>query len=235
MALPKIDSPIFNVTVPYVNIDLKMRPYKMKEEKILLIAQQSEDPQQMVIAMMQVINNCIVEGELDIESLPSFVVEYLLLQLRKQSVGNSIKLKFEDLEDNQEYEFDINLEDINIRFNEDHTDSIELTEDIGLLMKYPSISDAAGMIRDGQNEVEQTFSTIKFCIDKVFTEDEVIEFQDHSDDEKDEFIDQFTQEQLEKLMQFFETMPSLSHTITYKNSLDNERKIELNGVADFFS
>lgn len=234
MALPKIDSPVFHVTVPVVNSTITMRPYKMKEEKILLLAQQSESPAQMVLAMKQVINNCVVDGDINIDALPNFAIEYILLQLRKQSVGSTVKLKFEDNEDQREYEFEIDLEEVGIVEDPNHTDSIELTSNIGLLMRYPSL-DITAVLAENNDELEQSIAAIKYCIDKVFTDEEVIEFQTHTDAEMNEFLDQFTQEQMQKLIDFFTTMPALKHTIHYENSNGNSRKIELTGVADFFT
>lgn len=234
MALPKIDSPIFHVTVPVVDVKLTLRPYKMKEEKILLLAQQSNDPSAMVLAMKQVINNCIVEGTLDIDNTPSFVIEYILLHLRKQSVGSTSTLTFEDNEDGQEYEFKVDLDTISLTEVEGHTDSIELSEGVGILLKYPTL-DVSARVASEQDEIEQSLNVIKESIDKVFTDDEVIDFASHTDEEKTEFIDQFTQAQMEQVINFFNTMPSIKHTIEYTNSNGNERKIELTGVSDFFT
>jgi len=234
MALPKIDSPVFHVTVPVIDVKLTMRPYLMKEEKILLLAQQSEDPEQMALAMKQVIGNCIVTGELDVENVPNFVIEYLLLQLRRQSVGNIVKVTYRDNEDDKLYDFEVDLSEVELSIDPSHTDSIELTEDLGLLMKYPSLGMLAKISLDGE-EVETTYEIIRTSIDKVFTSNEVIDFDGHSQEEQEEFLDQFSKDQMEKILQFFTTMPTLKHTLNYVNENGNDRTIELSGVSDFFT
>lgn len=234
MALPKLDSPIFNVTVPVIDVELTLRPYLMKEEKILLLAQQSDDPEQVTLAMKQVINNCIVKGDLDIDNAPNFVVEFLLLQLRKQSVGSTVKVSYRDTEDDQLYDFEIDLNEVSLSVDPEHTDSIEITDNLGLLMKYPTLNTLAP-VQAADNDAEMTYEILKTSIDKVFTDDEVIDFDGHSSEEKNEFLDQFDRKQMEKILQFFETMPTLKHTLTYTNQNGNERKIELSGVSDFFT
>lgn len=233
MALPKIDSPVFKVVVPVLDKELTLRPYLMKEEKILLLAQQSEDLKQIITAMKQIISNCIVEGDLDVNTVPSFVIEWLMLQLRKQSVGNISKVSYRDTEDNEVYEFEINLDDVIVKVDPSHTDSVELTENLGLLMKYPSL-DIVTKVDIKKSEVNFSYDVIKLCIDKVFTDDEILEFDTYSDKEQEEFLDQFSREQMESLINFFSTVPTLYYEIVYQNKNGNERRIELNSLSDFF-
>lgn len=234
MALPKIDVPIFNITVPVLDINLKLRPYLMKEEKILLMAQQSDDQEQLVTALKQIINNCIIEGDFDVDTAPSFAIEYIMLQLRKESVGAEVKARYRDIEDNQIYDFDINLNEVELKVDPSHSDSIEITSNIGLLMNYPSLS----MLKDVsliQDNVDFGFDIIKKSIDRVFSDEEIFEFNTFSDQEQNDFLEQFDQKQMQKVINFFETLPSLYYKIDYTNSNGSERSIELTTLSDFFT
>ena len=233
MALPKIDGPIFHVTVPVLDVKLTLRPYLMKEEKILLLAQQSEDSAQVILAMKQVIGNCIVDGDFDIEQAPNFAIEFLLMQLRKQSVGSNVKVSYEDNEDGEIYDFEVDLDTIELNVDPKHDAAIEITEDIGLLMKYPTLNSVGLMKPD--DEIGSTFNIIRSTIDKVFTDDEVIEFNTHSEQEQIDFLEQMSKDQIDKIIQFFDTIPTYKHTLNYTNKKGNERKIELEGISDFFT
>lgn len=233
MALPVIDRPLFKVVVPIIEKEYTLRPYLMKEEKILLLAQQSNDQKQIALAIKQVITNCVVSEQVDVDTLPNFVLEYLLLQLRISSVGSEINVAYRDNEDDQRYEFDIDLNDIELSNDPNHTDAIELNENVGLLMKYPNL-DIASSFNVDSSEEELVLEMVRRCIDKVFTEEEVFEFSEYTFEEQEAFLDQLDRNQVEKIIEFFQTMPTLSYTINYKNSMDNDRSIEMRTLSDFF-
>lgn len=233
MALPKIDRPIFELTLPIINEKVKMRPYLVKEEKILLMAQQSQDVQQIILATKQVINNCIVEGDINVDNIPNFLIEWIILQLRIQSVGNIVELKYKDNEDDKSYEFQVDLNEVKVIEPENHTDAFEITPEIGVMMKYPTIEIFNGLDLE-KDIIDFGVDVIIHCIDKVFTEDEIINFHEHTIEEKVEFLDQFNRQELEQLVSFFETIPYVAYDITYTNSLGNERIIELRSLEDFF-
>lgn len=233
MALPVIDRPLFKVVVPIIEKEYTLRPYLMKEEKILLLAQQSNDQKQIALAIKQVITNCVVGEQVDVDTLPNFVLEYLLLQLRISSVGSEINVAYRDNEDDQRYEFDIDLNDIELSIDPNHTDAIELNENVGLLMKYPNLDIASSFNADSSEE-ELVLEMVRRCIDKVFTEEEVFEFSEYTFEEQEAFLDQLDRNQVEKIIEFFQTMPTLSYTINYKNSMDNDRSIEMRTLSDFF-
>lgn len=233
MALPKIDRPIFELTLPIINEKVKMRPYLVKEEKILLMAQQSQDVQQIILATKQVINNCIVEGDINVDKIPNFLIEWIILQLRIQSVGNIVELKYKDNEDDKSYEFQVDLNEVKVIEPENHTDAFEITPEIGVMMKYPTIEIFSGLDLE-KDILDFGVEVIIHCIDKVFTEDEIINFHEHTIEEKVEFLDQFNRQELEQLVSFFETIPYVAYDITYTNSLGNERIIELRSLEDFF-
>lgn len=233
MALPKIERPLFEVEVPVIDKKIKMRPYLVKEEKVLLLAQQSDDIEQVVLATKQIINNCIVEGDVDIDTLPNFIVEWLLLKLRIQSVGNIVEVSYRDLEDNEVYDFEIDLSEAEMITNDEHTDAFEITPDIGVMMKYPGI-DLIRSIDLSKDPTEFSFDILRKCIDKVFTNDEILEFDSHTEEEQIEFISQFSREEIEKIVQFFNTSPMIGLDLKYTNKLDNEKTIQLRGLNDFF-
>jgi len=233
MALPVIDRPLFKVVVPIIEKEYTLRPYLMKEEKILLLAQQGNDQKQIALAIKQVITNCVVSEQVDVDTLPNFVLEYLLLQLRISSVGSEINVAYRDNEDDQRYEFDIDLNDIELSSDPNHTDAIELNDNVGLLMKYPNL-DIASSFNVDSSEEELVLEMVRRCIDKVFTEEEVFDFSEYTFEEQEAFLDQLDRNQVEKIIGFFQTMPTLSYTINYKNSMDNDRSIEMRTLSDFF-
>jgi hypothetical protein len=233
MALPVIDRPLFKVVVPIIEKEYTLRPYLMKEEKILLLAQQGNDQKQIALAIKQVITNCVVGEHVDVDTLPNFVLEYLLLQLRISSVGSEINVAYRDNEDDQRYEFDIDLNDIELSSDPNHTDAIELNDTVGLLMKYPNL-DIASSFNVDSSEEELVLEMVRRCIDKVFTEEEVFDFSEYTFEEQEAFLDQLDRNQVEKIIEFFQTMPTLSYTINYKNSMDNDRSIEMSTLSDFF-
>ena len=233
MALPVIDRPLFKVVVPIIEKEYTLRPYLMKEEKILLLAQQGNDQKQIALAIKQVITNCVVGEQVDVDTLPNFVLEYLLLQLRISSVGSEINVAYRDNEDDQRYEFDIDLNDIELSIDPNHTDAIELNDTVGLLMKYPNL-DIASSFNVDSSEEELVLEMVRRCIDKVFTEEEVFDFSEYTFEEQEAFLDQLDRNQVEKIIEFFQTMPTLSYTINYKNSMDNDRSIEMRTLSDFF-
>lgn len=234
MALPKIDKPLFDVEIPVLNQKGKFRPYTVKEEKILLLAQQSDDIKQIILATKQVINNCMEHGDIDLDSLPSWGIEFLLLELRKRSVGETVTVAYRDKEDNEKYEFEVDLDDIQIKIDPDHTNTVQLTEEIGLVMSYPTL-DMANKIDGNSNEVDFSFDVLCSCINQVYTSDEVMEFGDYSREEQEDFLNQLNREEMDSIVQFFDKAPRLSYTIEYTNSNGTERKIELRNLSDFFS
>lgn len=231
MALPKIDKPLFDIELPIINQNGKFRPYLVKEEKILMLAQQSEDINQIILATKQIIGNCMEQGNIDVEKLPSWALEWILIQLRIRSVGESVKARFRDKEDGEVYEFDIKLDDIELTLNPEHTNTIQLTEEVGLVMKYPTL-DMANMFVEGD---DSTYDSIRACIDKVFTNDEIMEFEGHSEEEQVEFVEQLSKSEVEKLISFFDTSPKVEYVVEYTNKNGTERRLELNTLTDFFT
>lgn len=232
MSLPKIDQPLFEVTVPSSQKKIIFRPFLVKEEKLLLIAQSSNDTADMIRSIKQVVQNC-AQSDLDIEQLTTFDLEYLFLKLRSRSVNNIVKLAYRDTEDEQLYNFELDLDTIEITMPENINTNIKVSDTVGITMKYPSvnITDKMGTY---SNEVELMTFFITNCIDTIYDEENVYVLSEYSQDEINEFLDSLTVSAFEKIKDFFEQMPKLYHKLTYKNSLGHDREIELTNLRDFF-
>jgi hypothetical protein len=232
MSLPKIEYPIFLINIPSLNKKIKFRPFLVKEEKILLMAKESDDLTDVLSATKQVINNCCLE-QLDINKLAIFDLEYIFLKLRALSVDDKIKLTYTDNEDNQPYTFEVDLNSVEIKFPENINNNIKLTDTSGIIMKYPSASlydDKEFMSADR----DQLFQLIIKCLDKFYEDDNVYEFKDYKHKDIEEFLDNLNIKIFEQIQTFLINTPKLNHVIEYKNSLGNNRKIELSSLNDFF-
>jgi hypothetical protein len=232
MPLPKIDQPIFDMTIPSNGKKITFRPFLVKEEKILLIAQQSGNDTEIIRAIKQILNNCVQE-DLDIDGLAIFDLEYMFLKLRSKSVNNVVKLSYRDNEDDQIYNFELDLDTIEIEMPETVSSKIEITENVGMTMKYPDAS-ITDRMKDFENEVDLMTFFIVNCIDTIYDEDNVYIASEFSDDEISEFLDGLDVKTFEKIREFFEDIPRLYHKIEYKNSAGSERSIELTSLKDFF-
>jgi hypothetical protein len=231
MSLPKIQMPIVNITIPSTKIKKRFRPFLVREEKILLLAQEGSDSD-LLDAISQIINNCCLE-EIDVNSLASFDLEYIFLKLRARSVNNMVELKYRDKEDEKIYTFNVDLDTIEVSFDSNHTNKIKVTDDLSLLMKYPSV-DIANKAKNITSEDDLFYLMIVNSLDKLYSENEVFIMSEYTFDEAKEFIDGLTIPVFEKIQEFFETMPKLQHVLEYTNSLGSKRVIELQGIKDFF-
>lgn len=240
MALPKLDVPVYNLELPSTGKEIKYRPFLVKEQKLLLMASEGEDPREMVDSMRQIINNCCVE-EIAVEELPLFDIEYIFLQLRSKSVGETSNVKFrckniiEEKECNGIVEIDIDLSKIKVQKNEKHNNKIKLTENLGMIMKYPRIELLTSIENLKENSMDDVITIIAQCIDSVYDSDEVYNSKDHTVEELQGFLLGMTQQQFEKVQLFFETMPRLKETVNFKcEKCKAEDTIELEGLQSFF-
>jgi len=233
MALPKIAAPQYELTVPSTEETIKFRPFLVKEEKLLLLANESDENNEMINAVRQIITNCTFE-KLDIETLALFDLEYVFLKIRAKSVGEVVNLKLLCEDDGETYaDVEINLDDVDIVWNDKHTNHIELTDDIGLMMRYPQF-DLIDMGGQG-GETEYIFKMIKSCINQVYEGDTIHERSDFTDKDLDAFIESLTSEHFQKLQTFFETMPRLKHDVKFKNpKTKKQNKMTLEGMQSFF-
>lgn len=234
MALPKLMHPTFDLTVPSIKKKVKFRPFLVKEEKLLLMAKQSEESADMTNVLRQIITNCDVESVLKIDELASFDIEYLFLKLRSKSVNNIIDLAYTDYEDDEVYKFQIDLDEVEVTFNKDHKNVVELTEESGIVMKYPTVDLMSEVVK--QEDLSSIlFLMIKGCMDQYYNGDEIIFFKDTTQEEIDEFVDNLPTSVLKDFELFFETMPRLYHKLEYKNKKGTDRVIELRTLEDFFT
>jgi hypothetical protein len=232
MPLPKIDQPLFDMTIPSTGKKILFRPFLVKEEKILLIAQQSENDSEIIRAIKQILNACIQE-DLDIDSLAIFDLEYMFLKLRARSVNNVVKLSYRDIEDGELYDFELDLDTIEVKMPEVINSKIEINDTVGMTMKYPAAS-ITDRMKDFENEVDLMTFFIVNCIDTIYDEDNVYVASEFSEAEITEFLDGLDVMSFEKIRQFFESVPRLYHKIEYTNSIQSKRTIELTSLKDFF-
>ena len=234
MGLPKLMHPVFELKIPSTKKKVNFRPFLVKEEKLLLMAKQSGEQQDIINVIGQVITNCDVDGVLNSDDLSSFDLEVLFLQLRAKSVGEDIEIIYKDPDDEQTYTFKINIEQVNVSEDPEHTNIIKLSETSGIVMKYPS----AKLMSEVVNKEDITdilFFMIRGCLDKYFDGDKVISFSENDPKEIDEFIESLPTSTLNKFEKFFDTMPKLYHKIEYTNKNGVERVIELKTIEDFFT
>jgi hypothetical protein len=232
MPLPKIDQPLFDMTIPSTGKKILFRPFLVKEEKILLIAQQSENDSEIIRAIKQILNACIQE-DLDIDLLAIFDLEYMFLKLRARSVNNVVKLSYRDIEDGELYDFELDLDTIEVKMPEVINSKIEINDTVGMTMKYPAAS-ITDRMKDFENEVDLMTFFIVNCIDTIYDEDNVYVASEFSEAEITEFLDGLDVMSFEKIRQFFESVPRLYHKIEYTNSIESKRTIELTSLKDFF-
>lgn len=234
MALPRIEHPTFELTVPSTKQKIRYRPFFVKDEKILLIAQQSENLNDLIIAMKQIITNCVVSEGFDVNKMMTFDIEYIFLKLRANSVNNIINLTYKDNEDGKNYSVQVDLNEVNVFFDEEHTNKIKLDEKSTIILKYPGL-DLPDEVINALTPDESFFHLVLFCLDKLIIDEDIFIFSEYSKQEKEDFINSLDVASFGKIKKFFETMPKLKHTISYTNSLGHEQKIVLATLNDFFT
>jgi len=233
MALPKLQTSEYRLTLPSTQEEIKYRPFLVKEQKLLMIAQESEDEKQIADAMATLISNCTF-GVVNANTTPMFDVEYVFLQLRAKSAGAKVKLNITCPDDEEtKVGIEVNLEEIAVQHSVEHTQEIILTEDIKLNLRYPRLKDLQGLNRNF-GEFEQSMIMVYECIESVISGEEIINRIDITQDEITEFIDSFNTEQLENVMKFFETMPKLRHVIDVTNPKTKVKsEVLLEGLESF--
>ncbi len=239
MPLPKIATPTYDLELPSSGESIQYRPFLVKEEKVLVIALESEDTKQITTAIKSVIKNCILTKGIKVEALPTFDIEYLFLNIRGKSVGEELEVNVVCPDDGEtSVPVEINLDDIKVKKNDDHTNKVKLDGSIMMEMKYPSLDQFIKNNFDfeDKNAMDQSFDLIASCIDKIYTEDEVWASADCTKKEVTEFLESMNSTQFKEIEKFFETMPRLSHTITVKNpKTKKNNEVVLEGLASFFA
>jgi len=241
--LPKIDVPIYNVELPLTKKKIRYRPFLVKEEKLLMMAMESDDFKGVLTTIKQVANNCILD-EVDIDDLPVTDMEFLFLHLRARSVSEVVELNYKcnntvkdddgnDKTCNHIVKLDFNIFDIKPTFDEKHSNKIELSKDLGIVMRYPTF-ESVEMIEE-DNDVQKVFAILVTCIDYIYDADNIYYAKDVTKEELVEFIDSMSRDQFEKVKTFFDTMPKLKKNVEFKcGKCGYSENIEVEGLQNFF-
>ena len=239
MPLPKIATPTYELELPSTGATIKYRPFLVKEEKVLVIALESEDNKQITNAIKAVLKSCILSKGIKVEDLPTFDIEYLFLNIRGKSVGEDIDVNITCPDDEQtQVPMTIALDEIEVQKDENHTNKIKVDESIMMEMRYPSLDQFIKNNFDfnEKNMMDQSFDLIASCVDKIYTEDEVWASADCTKKEMKDFLEQMNSTQFKEIESFFDTMPKLSHTLTVTNpNTKVESEVVLEGLASFFA
>ena len=239
MPLPKIATPTYELELHSTEKTVNYRPFLVKEEKLLVLALESEDTKQITTAIKAVLKSCVLTKGIKVEHLPTFDIEYLFLNIRGKSVGEELEVNVICPDDEEtQVKTTINLDDIQIEKDENHTNKIKLDENLMMEMKYPSLEQFIknNFDFDEKNQMDQSFELIATCIDKIYSEEEVWATADCTKKEVNDFLESMNSSQFKEIEVFFETMPKLSHTIKVTNPKTKvESDVVLEGLASFFA
>lgn len=232
MGLPRIDLPLFELTIPSTNKKVKFRPFTVKEEKILLIAQESNDSKQIVLAIKQILNNCL-QG-IDVNTLATFDLQYILLNIRAKSVNNEVTFNIKDPDTNETVELVIDINDIEIKRSPEHTKVINITDTIALKMRYPTIEYIEDLGSEDGKSTDDLYKIMIECIESVVDGDQVYKLKDFSEKEVTDFLDSLTADVAMRIKKFFDTMPVMRYEKKYKNKNGVEKTFVAEGMETFF-
>jgi len=239
MPLPKIATPTYELELPSTGESIQFRPFLVKEEKVLVLALESEDTKQITTAIKAVIKSCVQTKGIKVETLPTFDIEFLFLNIRGKSVGEKIELNIICPDDETtEVPVSIDLDEIRVQKNDEHTRQIKIDDTLMMEMKYPSLDQFIKNNFDFENKnaMDQSFDLIASCVDKIYSEDDVCAADDCTKKELKDFLEQMNSSQFKSIETFFETMPKLSHKIKVTNpNTKVESEVVLEGLASFFA
>lgn len=235
MTLPVINTPSYNLNVPSTDQEITYRPFLVKEEKLLLIAQETGDEKSTYNAIKNIIKQCVTE-DLDIEKMPLFDLEYIFLNIRAKSVGEVAKLKVKAPDDGETLiDIEVDLTEVVVQMPEGHDPRIQVTEDIGLLMSYPTMGSVNNMNRKDKSDADSLFEMICGCMYQIWQGEEVFDCMDYTNKDKMKFLDSLNHQQFEKVQEFFNTMPTLKHEIEVTNPKTKKKStLTLEGMNSFF-
>jgi hypothetical protein len=221
MPLPKINTPTYEMTLPSTGKKIKYRPFLVREEKILIMAMESENMSEITNAIVQILSDCIVSKDIKVESLATFDIEYLFLNVRAKSVGETVDVNITCPDDGEtQVEMSIDIDSIKVQKTRGHKNIIKLDDELSMKLKYPSLDQFVENnfeTEEGASEINQSLSMITSCVEMIYNQEESWEASDYSKKELDEFIEQLNTKQFKQIEKFFATMPKLSHTIAVKN------------------
>ncbi len=238
MPLPKINTPTYELVIPSIGKKARYRPFLVREEKILILALESEDMSQITNAIVEIMSACILTKGIKVLELSTFDIEYIFLNIRSKSVGEVIEVNVTCPDDGEtKVSMEINIDDIKIKKDKEHTNLIKIDESLSMKMKYPSIEQfVENNFEVRKQNVDQSLDMITSCIDQVYTEEEAWAASDCTKDELKEFIEQMNTKQFKEIEKFFTTMPKLSHTVKVQNPETKVKSdVVLEGLASFFN
>ena len=241
MPLPKINTPTFELVLPSNGKKIKYRPFLVREEKILVMAMESDDMKQITSAIIDILNNCILTKTIKIEKLSTFDIEYLFLNVRSKSVGETVEVNVTCPDDGvTQVQMEIDIDSIKVQKDKNHTNIVKLDDNLSMKLKYPSMNEFIENNFDAsdtsRSEVSQSLDMITSCIDMIYNEEESWSANDSTKKELSEFIEQLNTKQFKNVEKFFSTMPKLSHIVKIKNpNTKVESEVVLEGLAAFFS
>ena len=242
MPLPKINTPTYELTLPSNRKKVRYRPFLVREEKILVLALESEDQKQITDAIIQIIGDCLITKNIDVTKLPTFDIEYLFLNVRSKSVGESVEVNITCPDDGKtKVETSINIDDIKVVKSKDHKLIVKLDDKYSMKLKYPSLDQFVENnfdfeMAEPNESVSAAMSMLSSCIDIIYDEEESWDASESTKEELDEFIDQLNTKQFQEVEEFFRTMPKLSHKLKVTNPQTGvESEVVLEGLASFFS
>ena len=233
MALPKLNTPTYELELPSTGEKIKYRPFLVKEQKILMMAQESKNETEVLNAMTSLVSDCTFDV-VDAKNSPMFDVEFIFLRIRGKSIGEKIELNLTCEDDGEtQVPYELNLEEVGVNMTEDHTTEIDIGNDVKIHFRYPYLKDMMG-IPETNNETEKSFYVLNSCINSIHYGDDIYKRIDISDKDVNEFVDQLTTEQFEKIMVFFNTMPKVRHTLTFVNPKTQAmNEVVLEGLESF--
>lgn len=231
--LPKLDTPTYRLELPSTGEEIQYRPFLVKEQKLLMMAQESENDNEVVDMVSQIVNACTFE-KIDVDTSPMFDIEYIFLQIRGKSVGEKIDLNITCPDDEKtSVPVQVDINDISVLMSEEHNNEIDLNNDIKMVFRYPLLKDVKG-IPANTKDVDLIFYLLNSCIESISHGEEIYNRVDISEKELTEFIDSLTGEQFERITDFFQTMPKLRHVIPVKNpKTEVESEVVVEGLASF--
>ena len=233
MGLPKLDTPTYRLNLPSTGEEIQYRPFLVKEQKLLMMAQESEEDQQIVDAVTSLVRTCTFD-KIDADNSPMFDVEYIFLQIRGKSVGEKVQLRLicpDDEETTVDAEVDIN--DIAVQMTEDHTNEVQITDTVKIFLNYPVLKDMKGLMSN-TSQMEQMFIMLTRCVHEIHYDEQIFNKIDISEKDINEFIDQLTTDQFEGITTFFDTMPKLRHVIPITNpKTEVKSEVVVEGLASF--
>ena len=238
MPLPKVSTPTYELELPSTGQTIEYRPFLVREEKLLVLSLESEDMKEITKAIKTVIKSCIKTKNIKVESLPTFDIEYLFLNIRGKSVGEQVEVKITAPDDGETpIDVTINIDDIKVKKNDKHTNKIKIDDNLIMEMKYPSLDQFIKSNFDFSegNNIDQSFDMIADCVDKIYNQEEVWSTADVTKKEVVEFLEQLNTMKFKEIEHFFDTMPRLSHEVKVKNPKTKvESTVVLEGLASFF-